>query len=57
MAPATIVTTPEADATALARVMRSRHVLSVPVLHDGALVGIITRRDLDRAGLSVGRAG
>jgi CBS domain-containing protein len=50
MSPLTLVTTPEADCDALATAMTDKAVASVPVLDQGDLVGIVTRRDVSRRG-------
>lgn len=54
MVPVALAAEPGDDAAKLAEAMRERGVLSVPVLRDDQLVGIITRRDLIRAGVPAG---
>jgi CBS domain-containing protein len=39
---------PNADAAELARVMLERHIRAIPIVDNGTLVGIVTRRDLLR---------
>lgn len=51
MMPARLVAAPDDDAAKLAESMRVHEALSVPVLRDGELIGILTRRDLIRAGV------
>lgn len=44
-----IITRPEADVADVAEAMLENDVRSIPVLEDGAVVGIISRRDILRA--------
>jgi CBS domain-containing protein len=39
---------PNADAAELARVMLDRHIRAIPIVEQGTLVGVVTRRDLLR---------
>lgn len=43
-----VVVNPAADAVTVTRLMLDRHLRSIPVVDDGRLVGILTRRDLLR---------
>jgi CBS domain-containing protein len=49
MSPYPLTTYPEADLAEVAEVMLQNDVRSMPVLDDGGLVGIISRRDIMRA--------
>ncbi|AGL16950.1 CBS domain-containing protein [Actinoplanes sp. N902-109] len=49
MSPYPLTTTPETDVAEVAETMLDHDVRSMPVLQDGALVGIISRRDILRA--------
>jgi CBS domain-containing protein len=48
MTAAPVVVTPTLDAVALATLMLDRHLRALPVVDEGRLVGIVTRRDLLR---------
>lgn len=48
MSPAPLTAAPHTDAAELTRMMVERRLRSVPVVDEGRLVGIITRRDLVR---------
>ncbi|GIF01760.1 CBS domain-containing protein [Paractinoplanes rishiriensis] len=49
MSPYPVITRPDADVAEVAEMMLDRDVRSMPVLDDGTLVGIISRRDILRA--------
>jgi CBS domain-containing protein len=49
MSPYTLTTTPVADVAEVAETMLANDVRSMPVVEDGAVVGIISRRDILRA--------
>jgi CBS domain-containing protein len=49
MSPYPVTTRPDADVAAVAEEMLERDVRSMPVLDDGCLVGIVSRRDILRA--------
>ena len=49
MSPYPLTTRPEADVADVAEAMLDNDVRSIPVLDDGALVGIVSRRDILRA--------
>ena len=49
MSPYTVTTRPDADVAEVAEQMLERDVRSIPVLESGAVVGIISRRDILRA--------
>jgi CBS domain-containing protein len=54
MSRAVIIAQPQQDVVDVARTMLERDVRSVPVLDEGRLVGIVSRRDVLRAVLSEG---
>ncbi|WP_433361186.1 CBS domain-containing protein [Actinoplanes sp. CA-142083] len=49
MSPAPVTTRPDADVADVAGLMLEHDVRSVPVVDDGAVVGIVSRRDILRA--------
>ena len=49
MSPYPLTTWPDADVAEVAEAMLENNVRSIPVLDDGALAGIISRRDILRA--------
>ena len=49
MSPYTVTTRPDADVAEVAEQMLDHDVRSIPVLEDGVVVGIISRRDILRA--------